>query len=141
MGFFDRMRGKKDYPELDGTSLAADRLEKIREQLESLSKRVHKPLEVIPGEEGGFVFIGKPPKDFGIAWIEDGKLHTFKSLVEEDGVDPQELPKISESLRKAYEANLEDERFTAKLGKKDIVVTPNEQFRSQVTNIIHQATH
>ncbi len=142
MGFFDRMRaGKKDYPELDNTSLAADRLEKIRDQLESLSKRVHKPLEVIPGEEGGFVFIGKPPKDFGIAWIEGDKLRTFKSLVEEDGVNPQDLPKISEDLRKVYEANLQDERFTAKLGKKEIVVTPNEQFRTQVTDIIRQAAH
>jgi len=142
MGFFDKLRsGKKDYPVLDGTSMAADRIEKIRDHLESLSKRVHKPLEVIPGEDGSYIFIGKPPKDFGVAWIEGSKLHSFKTLVEEDGVNPKDLPRISEDLRKAYEQNLEDARFTTKIGNKDIVVTPSEGFRAQVREIIHQAGH
>ncbi len=142
MGFFDKFRaGKNDYPVLDRSSLAADRIEKIREHLESLSKRVHKPLEVIPGEDGSYIFIGKPPKDFGVAWIEGSKLHSFKTLVEDDGVNPQELPRISESLRKAYEQNLDDARFTTKIGNKEIVVTPSEEFRTQVREIIHQAGH
>ena len=142
MGFFDILRsGKKDYPALDGTSMAADRIEKIRDQLESLSKRVHKPLEVIPGEEGSYIFIGKPPKDFGVAWIEGDKLHNFKTLVDDEGVSPQELTRISEGLRKAYEQNQDDARFTTKIGNKEIVVTPSEQFRTQVREIIHQADH
>ena len=142
MGFLDRLRaGKNEYPALDGTSMAADRIEKIRDHLESLSKRVHKPLEVIPGEEGSYIFIGKPPKDFGVAWIEGDKLHNFKTLVEEDGVNPKELPRISEELRKAYEQNLEDARFTTKVGKKEIVVTPSDAFRTRVREIIHQADH
>lgn len=142
MGFFDRLRaGKKEYPALDGTSLAADRIEKIRDHLESLSKMVHKPLEVIPGEDGSYIFIGKPPKDFGVAWIEGSKLHNFKTLVEDEGVNPQELQRISEGLRKAYEENQDDARFTTKIGKKEIVVTPSEEFRAQVREIIHQAEH
>ena len=142
MGFLDTIRsGKKEYPVLDGTSLAADRIEKIRDQLEALSKRVRKPLEVIPGEEGSYIFIGKPPKDFGVAWIEENRLHNFKTLVDEEGVNPQELNKISEHLRKAYEKNMDDERFTTKIGKKDIVVTPSEVFRAEVREIIHQSDH
>ncbi len=142
MGFFDRIRaGKTAYPALDGTSLAADRIEKIRDQLESLSKRVHKPLEVIPGAEGSYIFIGKPPKDFGVAWIEGSKLHNFKTLVEEDGVNPQELPRISENLRKAYEQNQDDARYTTRIGKKDIVVTPSDEFMAQIREILHPADH
>lgn len=87
MGFFAKFLGEKNtYPDLDGTSLAADRIEKIREHLVSLSKRVHKPLEVIPGEDGSYIFIGKPPKDFGVAWIEGSKLHSFKTLVDRKSV-------------------------------------------------------
>ena len=142
MGFFDRIRGaKKDYPALDGTSLAADRIEKIRDQLESLSRRVHKPLEVIPAEEGSYIFIGKPPKDFGVAWIEGDSLHNFKTLVDDEGVTAQQLTRISADLRTAYEQNLQDARYMTKIGKKDIVVTPSDQFGSRVREIIHQADH
>lgn len=142
MGFFDRIfASSKGYPTLDDSSPAAGRIEKIRGQLESLSKQIHKPLEVIPGEEGSFVFIGKPPKEFGIAWIEGDKLHNLKTLAEEHGVKPEELKALSENLRKIYEANQDDERFTTKVGKKDILVTPSDKFRSQVSEVIRQATH
>ena len=142
MGFFDRIfASSKGYPALDDASPAADRIDKIRDQLESLSKQIHKPHEVIPGEEGSYVFIGKPPKDFGIAWIEGDKLHNLKTLAEEQGVKPDQLKALSENLRKIYEENLEDERFTTKVGKKNILVTPSEEFRTQVSEVIRQVTH
>jgi len=142
MGFFDRIfASSKGYERLDESSKAADRIERIREQLESLSKQVHKPLEVVPGDEGSYVFIGKPPKDFGIAWIEGDKLHSLKSLADEQGVRPEEMKAISENLRKIYEANQADARFTTKVGRKNIVVTPSEQFRNQVSEVIRNATH
>ncbi len=109
MGFLDRMFSKQQYPELDDTSVAADRLGKIREQLESLSKQVHKPLEVIPEDDGGYVFIGKPPKDFGVAWFENGKLQSFKTLADE-GATQQELQELSSRLRAIYEKNQDDAR-------------------------------
>lgn len=142
MGFFDRiLASNKGYQPLDENSPAADRIAKISDQLESLSKQVHKPLEVVPGEEGSYVFIGKPPKDFGIAWIEGDKLHSLKTLAEEQGVNPQELKALSDNLRKIYEENQNDIRFTTKVGKKNIVVTPSEQFRNQVSDVIRQASH
>lgn len=141
MGFLDRIfASSKGYQPLDETSPAADRIEKIRDQLETLSKQVHKPLEVVPGEEGSYVFIGKPPKDFGIAWIEGDKLHSLKSLADQ-GVKPEEMKTLSDNLRKVYEANQDDTRFTTKVGRKDIVVTPSEQFRSQVSDVIRQVSH
>lgn len=142
MGFFDRIfASSKGYQPLDESSSAADCIDKIRDQLESLSKQVHQPLEVIPGDKGSYVFIGKPPKDFGVAWIEGDKLHSLKALIEEQGGDPALLKEISENLRKVYEANLEDARYTAKIGRKNIVVTPSDRFRNQVNDVIRNATH
>ncbi len=142
MGFFDRIFASSDgYQPLDESSPAADRIERIRDQLESLAKQVHKPLEVVPGEEDSYVFIGKPPKNFGVAWIEGDKLHSLKSLADEQGVKPAELQKISDNLRKIYEENQGNTRFTTKVGSKSIVVTPSEQFRNQVSEVIRQASH
>lgn len=141
MGFFDRIfASSKGYQQLDEESLAANRIEKIRDQLETLSKQVHKPLEVIPGEEGSYVFIGKPPKDFGIAWIEDDQLHSLKTLADK-GAKPEELKTLSDNLRKIYEENQSDTRYTTKVGRKNIVVTPSENLRNQVSDVIHRATH
>jgi hypothetical protein len=142
MGFFDKMfGGRKDYPELDPASPVAGQLERMHSQLEELSGKVHKPLEVIPGEEDAFVFIGKPPKDFGIAWIEGDRLLSFKNLVEERGIDPKKLQPLAEKLRQVYEANQADPRYTAKIGGHDVVVTPSDDFRRQVREIIREATH
>jgi len=142
VGFFDRILATgKGYQPLDEGSQAADRIERIRDQLESLAKQVHKPLEVVPGDEGSYIFIGKPPKDFGIAWIEDGKLHNLKTLAEEQGMDQAQLKELSENLRKIYQANLDDDRYTAKVGRKNIVVTPSEQFKNQVSDVIRQVSH
>jgi len=141
MGFFDRIfASSKGYEPLDEQSQAADRIEKIRDQLESLSSQVHKPLEVVPGDEGSYVFIGKPPKNFGIAWIEDNELHSLKTLMDQ-GAKPEELKALTEKLRRIYEANQENARYAAKVGKTNVVVTPSETFRNQVSDVIHRATH
>ncbi len=142
MGFFDKMfGGRKDYPALDPASPVAGQLARMHTQLEELSGKVHKPIEIIPGEEDAFVFIGKPPKDFGIAWIEGDRLVSFKTLVEERGIDPKKLQPLAEKLRAVYEANQDDPRYTARIGGQEVVVTPSDEFRRQVSEVIREATH
>lgn len=142
MSFLDKIFGSKpDYPPLDSTSPVAGQLEHIRTALENLSQEAKQPLEVIPGEDSSYVFIGKPPKKFGVAWIEDGRVHNFKTLVEENGVNPARLQKIAEKLRSVYEANQQDDRFTAKVGDQDVVVTPSDGFRRQVRDVIQEVLH
>jgi hypothetical protein len=137
MGFFDRMFGeKKEYPELDPYSPTLNCLEKFRPQLEALSAEAKPPLEVIPGVERAFVFIGKPPKKFGIAWIEEGQVNNLKNRV-----DPQKVQALAERLRKIYEANQQGERFSAKLGACNLVVTPSDKFRNELREVIQEATH
>jgi hypothetical protein len=37
---------------------------------EKLAGETKDPLEVVPAEDSVYIFVGKPPKKFGIAWIE-----------------------------------------------------------------------
>jgi hypothetical protein len=78
---------------------------------------------VVPADDSVYVFIGKPPKKFGIAWIEDGdKIVNFKSLVDEKGLSPDQLQNLSEELRKAYIAHQDKPRYTTNIRDREVVV-------------------
>ena len=142
MGLFDKiLRGKPDYPELDSSTAAAARLQNIRTELKTLHAEAKQPLEVVPGKDRSYVFIGKPPKKFGVAWIEGGRVHNFKTLVEEHGVEPARLQKIAETLRETYEANQENDRFTASIGEQDVVVIASVKFYREVGDVIQGVLH
>jgi hypothetical protein len=142
MGFLDKMLGKKDYPELDPSSPANARLEHFRSQLLDLSNQAgNQPLEVVPGDERAFVFIGKPPKKFGIAWIEEGEISNLKSLVDQQKITPQQAQSLAERLQKVYEANQQDARYMAALGDRSVVVTPSDDFRREVREAIKETIH
>ena len=84
MGFFKNVfSGQKEYPELDAASPAARQLEPLRSTLEKLAREVGDPLEVVPCPHGAFVFIGKPPKRFGAAWVREDKVTNLKDLATE----------------------------------------------------------
>jgi hypothetical protein len=139
MGFLETLFGsKRDYPPLDPASPVAGHLAKMHEQLEEIYQKAKKPLEVIPNEWGGYVLIGKPPKNFGIAWVEEGVVVSFKTLTEERGVEPKKLQALVEKLRATYEANKDIPRFAAKIGDQEVIVTPSDKFRKQVSEIIRE---
>ncbi len=48
---------------------------------------------------------------------------------------------MAERLRRIYEENMEDERFTSSVGDRNVVVTPSDQFRSQVGEVIDRTLH
>ena len=142
MGFLDKMFGSKEaYPELDPSSQALHRLERFRDQIETLSEQSKQRLEVIPGDERAFVFIGKPPKKFGIAWIEEGEIKNLKALVDQNHLSPQQAQAVAERLRKIYEENQQDERYSATVGDHRVVVTPSDEFRMQVKEVIQETLH
>jgi len=136
MGLFDKLLGKQDYPDLDPSHPAAGKLENVQQQLETLVKEIPEPLEVVPAEEAAYVFIGKPPKKFGVAWIENGQIHNFQTLVKEKGVQPFTLQGISEKLREAYERHSSEPRFKASVADRDIVVIPSSPLQAEVEQII-----
>ncbi|PLY00660.1 MAG: hypothetical protein C0623_06870 [Desulfuromonas sp.] len=136
MGLFSKLGGK-DYPALSSDSAAAEQLANMQAGLKDLIEEIPDKLEVIPGNDSAYVFIGKPPKKFGVAWVDDeghvGKLHT---LVAEQGVQPAVVQGISEELRVAYEKNQAAERFKTDIEGKEVVVTPCAELRNDVAEII-----
>lgn len=137
MGFFGKMFGSSpDYPELGPETAAAARLEAIRGNLEKLARDVSDPMEVVPSDEGAYVFIGKPPKRFGIAWIEGDEVKSFKTLMEEHGVSGTEVAKVSDELREVYQRHQEENRYLTKIADRDIVVTPSDGLEHEVRDLL-----
>jgi hypothetical protein len=127
---------KPDFPAIDPGSAAAERLAKVEHQLHDLAGKVKEPLEVVPAEQAAYVFIGKPPKKFGLAWIHDGKVSGLNTLVEEHGLKPAEVGRVVDDLRQAYERNQDVKRYTATVQDVDVVVTPSSRLEHEVHQII-----
>lgn len=130
--------GRRFYPPLDGNSVAAQRMRAIEPQLHQLLKDTGENLEVLPGEQVAYVFIGKPPKKFGLAWILNGRIKNFKTLVEEDHVSPPRLERATDELREIYKASQNIERYSALIGDRSVVVTPDQQLQSSVHDVIQR---
>jgi len=137
MGIFAKMFGSQPgYPELGTDTAAAGQLNAIRSHLEKLAREVSDPLEVVPGENGGYVFIGKPPKRFGIAWIEGDEVKSFKSLMAEHNLSAQTINRVSDELREAYQHHQEADRYRATIAERDVVITPSEPLAMEVREIL-----
>ncbi|MDY6953945.1 MAG: hypothetical protein SWE60_20770 [Thermodesulfobacteriota bacterium] len=140
MGFLGKfLGGKPDYPTLDQSAPAAKHLESVRSPLEKLADETKDPLEVVPAEDAVYVFVGKPPKKFGIAWIEDGeRIVNFKSLVEEKGLSPTRLQRLSEELKQAYIAHQDKPRYVTRVRDRDVVVIPSTSLLNNLKGVVEQ---
>lgn len=139
MGLFDGLFGKRqELPPLDPSSVAAQRLDQRREEVESFVESVKDKLEIIPSDDAVYVFIGKPPGSFGVAWLQDGKLHNLKTLMQEKGLSPQGAQALSDRLRRTYEQHGGEERFSANVAGKTVTVTPSESFARDVVDVIRE---
>jgi len=137
MGLFGKFFGQEpQYPNLAGDSSAAGKLAAIHSSLEQLAREVNDPMEVIPTDEGAYVFIGKPPKKFGIAWIEEGEVKSFKTMMEEHGVSGTQVAKISDELRDIYARHQETEHYCATIADREIVVTPDSGLEQDVREVL-----
>jgi hypothetical protein len=139
--FGNLFSSKPDYPAIDPASTAASRIAEVESQLGELAGQVKDPLEVVPSEHAAYVFIGKPPKKFGLAWIHDGEVSGLNTLVEEHGLKPLEVEKVLDQLRDAYERNADVNRFSATIQDRDVVVTPSAQLEKEVHEIIDDVVH
>ena len=131
--------GKQDYPLLDSSAPVAKQLESVRPPLEKLASETKDPLEIVPAEDSVYIFVGKPPKKFGIAWIEDGdKIVNFKSLIDEKGLSPTSLNHLSEELRKAYIAHQDKPRYMTKISNREVVVIPSASLLNNLKSVVEQ---
>lgn len=136
MGLFDKILGKsQDYPPLDPSSRAAARLGNLQQHLEPFVKKVSDKMEIVPLEKEAVVFIGKPPDAFGAAWVRNGTILNFKTLMQDKKLPPDKVQLFSDRLRDAYVRSREAHRYSAAIGGKTIIVTPSESLEQDVAGI------
>lgn len=141
MGFFSKKPDRESYPALGPGNRAAEQLANIQGCLENLVDEIPDNLEVIPGDDAAYVFIGKPPKKFGVAWIEEGEIKNFQTVVKEKGIQPMVLQGVIDQLRATYEKNKDVDRYTTVIHGKTIVVTPCEELEHEVADLIRKISH
>ena len=133
MGFFSK---KLNYPELDSDNPVAGQVHEFDGPLQDLMGQVSDPLEVVPADDHAYVFIGKPPKKFGVAMIEDGAVQSFIAAAKEKGLDQAKIQVMNEQLRDAYMHNLDAKRYKTSVAGKEVVVTPCMQLDQEVKQIM-----
>lgn len=142
MGMFDKLfGGKQDYPPLPADNDAKAKLDEMKAPLEELAAKVNDHLEVVPAEHEAYVYLGKPPKRFGIAWIHDGKMDGLKEIVEDNELSQADTQKMISSLGTAYEHASDVPRYSAELAGKKVVVIPSEKLGQEVHQIMERAIH
>lgn len=143
MGLFDKLLGKDEaLPPLDPASSAAKRMDKFKPQLEAFAAKVKDKLEVVPADQAVYIYVGKPPSAFGVAWYgKDGKEHNFKTLMQERGLNQQQVQIFSDKLRDAYEREISAPRFSAMLSGRSVKVTPDDNLSKDVSRIIGELEH
>jgi hypothetical protein len=142
MGIFDKLFGEhQDYPPLPADNDAMAQLQEVKEPLEKLAEKVRDHLEVVPAEHEAYVYLGRPPKRFGIAWIHDGKLDGLKELVDENHLSQAQTQKLVSALGTAYEHASDAPRYSAELAGKKVVVIPSRELGQEVHEIMEGVVH
>jgi hypothetical protein len=142
MGMFDKwFGGDTDYPPLPADNDANARLDEVKVPLEELAQKVNDHLEVVPAEHEAYVYLGKPPKRFGIAWIHDGKLDGLAELVDQYNLSQADTQKMIGALSTAYEHASDAPRYSAEVGGEKVVVIPSREFGKEVHDIVEGAIH
>jgi hypothetical protein len=139
MGFLDKLIGKgKDYPPLEPNHPAAVRLGAIQPQLEPFVKKVTDKLEIVPLDKEAVIFVGRPPDAFGAAWVHEGKVENFKTLMQDRKLPPDQVQLLSDKLRDAYVRSKDAPRYAALVAEKQVVVTPSETLEKDVAQVFRQ---
>jgi hypothetical protein len=133
--------GKNDYPPLPADNEAAAKLDEVKAQLEELADRIHDHLEIVPGEHEAFVYLGKPPKRFGIAWLHDGKVDGLSELVDQHKLSQSQVQQLVVALGAAYEHASEAPRYSTEIAGKQVTVIPSRGLGKEVHQIIEGAIH
>lgn len=138
MGFFNKILGgqKKEYPPFDLSTPAGQKFQQVKDSLEMIAQKVNDPLEVVPGSDKTFVFVGKPPQQFGMFWIQGREVLNFTQLAKEKNIPQGEFQSLSEQLREAYKNNAPEQKFSTRIADKTVTVLPSDSLGKEVNRIV-----
>jgi len=140
MGLLDKIFGNKpaDYPPLETKTELAEQFKRVEPELRAFAETIDEDIEVIPAPEETFVFFGKPPKVFGLAWIRKGQVKNMSEVFKEQKVAPHRAEAFAELLRSAYKGSADEERYSAQLAGRTVVVTRSDGLRKKVHDIVEK---
>ena len=139
MGLLDKLfKSKPDYPPLESNSEAAEQIRHVESALSTIAKDVSEDIEIVPADDETYVFIGKPPKVFGLAWIRDGEVKNLSKVVEEQGVPHNRAEALVEQIRIAYERSGTDNRYMTEVAGRTVVITPSAALRQKVQEVVQK---
>jgi hypothetical protein len=133
--------GKNDYPPLPADDQARASLDEVKTPLEELAGKVRDHLEIVPGEHEAYVYLGKPPKHFGIAWLHDGKVDGLSELVDQHKLSESQVETLVGALGDAYEHAGDAPRYSTKVAGRRVTVIPSRELGKEVHQIIEGAIH
>lgn len=137
MGFLSKvLGGEKEHAPLDPGSVAARRIEQRAAELKAFAAKVKDRMEIVPASEATYVFVGKPPGTFGIAWLKDGREHNLKTIMQEHKLAPTSVTQISERLRDVYQAHMHEQRFQVAIDGRAVTVTPSDALGDDLRKVI-----
>jgi len=141
MGFLDRLFGGSapQHPPVEpGTPLAA-RLDTFSGELEQLVGNVRDAIEAVPERDALFVFVGHPPKGFGVVrYGADGEANLIQ-VMREAKLPPMRVQEVSDQARRAYVAHQEAPRFALQVGKRAITVIDSEPLGAKLDEVFAAA--
>jgi len=120
---------------------AAKLINQYHAELSLIAAEVKDRMEVVVGRDGAFIFVGKPPKQFGLMWIEGGSIKNLKEVAEERNMDQKSMLALVDRMRRAYMRHNDESRYAAKIAEREMVVHPSEHFEHEMEEIMAAATH
>lgn len=127
------------HPELEVGHEAAQAVLGQGEPFEKFVGEVNDRLEVVPGDGPLYAFVGKPPKAFGLVWFQDGQRSDPRSLVEQGLLDRRAVPGLVEGLRRIYEGSSAEQRYSLKMGRHSLTVTPSATLYAAIAQAVSDA--
>jgi hypothetical protein len=138
MGLFGKLFGtEKELPQLDPSSPAASKLNELKSALEPFVHKIHDRMEFVPAANTVYVYIGKPPGMFGLAWFENGQEVNFKSFTASKGLKQKQIQSIYGRLGEAYSTSESDPRYETVIGGKKVIVLPSDALAKKIEEIVH----
>lgn len=137
MGLFDKFFGAK-YDPLDPTTEAARKVSDnavLAEFLKTANDRV----EVVPGDENLYAFVGKPPKQFGMVWFSDSERFDVRSQMEQGAITRDNAMRLVAQLTRIYEQSDSVDRYEHKVDGQSVIVTPSAGMYESVREAVDGA--
>lgn len=139
MGLFDAFVGPK-HPELAADHPAAATVASLGDGFASFVASANDRMEAVVGDGStAYVFVGKPPKAFGLVWFEDGVRSDVRAEMEAHRMTRETASILVSGLGDVYTRHSAAERFAHKVAGHAVTITPSVEFHTDIANAIARA--